>query len=240
MPPASPEEPAALAYVEKTLAESYRKEIDQEENVWRSLPFFAATLALQLAALFQMIDKLPDPATLAGAFSVAFLGLAGIASLVSLLFLSASIYPQRFDYVAREPMLLAYAQALILHEEQGSGGAEPLSALVTLKTELCRQYAKGADHNRQINKRRERRRSIAGLAALASVLMTVLLVATTYSHYLYAHGEGNAGRVIHQSTPIGRPADGQGPDAGGPAGARSGAPAPAHAARHQGMVDAPR
>ena len=63
---ADSEEPAALAHIEKTLAESYRKEIDQEENVWRSLPFFAATLALQLAALFQMIDRLPDPMSLAG------------------------------------------------------------------------------------------------------------------------------------------------------------------------------
>nr|WP_294552513.1 hypothetical protein [uncultured Rhodopila sp.] len=49
----------ALTHIEKTLAEAYRKEIDQEENVWRSLPFFAATLALQLAAIFQVIARLP-------------------------------------------------------------------------------------------------------------------------------------------------------------------------------------
>ncbi|HEY8288257.1 MAG TPA: hypothetical protein VIG49_03240, partial [Acetobacteraceae bacterium] len=41
---------STLDHIEKTLADAYRKEIDQEENVWRSLPFFAATLALQLAA----------------------------------------------------------------------------------------------------------------------------------------------------------------------------------------------
>jgi len=89
------EEPAALAYIEKTLADSYRKEIDQEENVWRSLPFFAATIALQLAALFQMIDKLPDPATQAGKWSVFFLGLAGFLTVVSLCYLAASIYPPK-------------------------------------------------------------------------------------------------------------------------------------------------
>jgi hypothetical protein len=55
----SNDEPPALAHIEKTLADSYRREIDQEENIWRSLPFFAATLALQMAALFQMIDKFP-------------------------------------------------------------------------------------------------------------------------------------------------------------------------------------
>lgn len=93
----TPDEPPALAYIEKTLADSYRKEIDQEENVWRSLPFFAATLALQLAALFQIIDKLPDPTTIIGWAPLGLLIAAGIATLVSLAFLAASIYPQRFD-----------------------------------------------------------------------------------------------------------------------------------------------
>jgi hypothetical protein len=56
----------ALTHIEKTLADAYRKEIDQEENVWRSLPFFAATLALQLAAIFQVITRLPPMGTVEG------------------------------------------------------------------------------------------------------------------------------------------------------------------------------
>jgi len=44
-------DPALLDHLEKTFADAYRKEIDQEENIWRSLPFFAATLALQLAVI---------------------------------------------------------------------------------------------------------------------------------------------------------------------------------------------
>ncbi len=43
-----------IDYLEKLFGEAHRKEIDQEENVWRSLPFFAATLALQLAGLAQI------------------------------------------------------------------------------------------------------------------------------------------------------------------------------------------
>jgi hypothetical protein len=105
---------------------------------------------------------------------------------------ATSIYLQKFDYVAREPALLAYAQELIQYElgqyEQGQSDHEQpdsFSALVTLKTELARQYAKGADHNRGINKRRERRRSIAGLAALGSVLTTVFLVGTRPTRIIY-------------------------------------------------------
>ena len=43
-----PTELTVLAHIEQTLAESYRKEIDQEENLWRSLPFFAAILSTLL------------------------------------------------------------------------------------------------------------------------------------------------------------------------------------------------
>jgi hypothetical protein len=189
-----PDEPPALAYIEKTLADSYRKEIDQEENVWRSLPFFAATLALQLAALFQIIDKLPGPTTLTGLCSDFFLLAAGASTLVSLLFLASSIYPQKFDYVAREPLLLQYTRDLIEYEAAAANlsALQPLSALNTVKIEIARQYAQAADNNRQINKRRERWRSIAGLAALASVLMTVCLVGTTYAHYLSVRLEKEA------------------------------------------------
>ena len=45
-----------IDYLETLFGEAYRKEIDQEENVWRSLPFFAATLALQLAGFAQIRD----------------------------------------------------------------------------------------------------------------------------------------------------------------------------------------
>ena len=107
-----PEHPA-LAHMEKTLADSYRKEIDQEEKVWRTLPFFAATLALQLAALFQIIDKAPDPNTLVGKVFVFLLGSSALLSLTSLVFLAVSIYPRKFEYVAEQVALLAYTQDLI-------------------------------------------------------------------------------------------------------------------------------
>jgi ferric-dicitrate binding protein FerR (iron transport regulator) len=179
-------EHSALAHIERTLADAYRKEIEQEENVWRSLPFFAAPLALELAALFQVIDKVPEPGTWSGWVSVALLAAAGVLMIVSLGFLAASIYPARFDYVAREPALLNYAKELIRDEQtpENQSQEDPFSAVATLKSELARQYALAADHNRQINKRRERWRSIAGLAALGSVLTTVFLMAATYAHYL--------------------------------------------------------
>lgn len=53
--------PPSLDYIEKTFADGYRKEIDQEENARRSLPFFAATLALRIAASVGMAGRLSPP-----------------------------------------------------------------------------------------------------------------------------------------------------------------------------------
>jgi len=71
-----PVEPPALAQIEKTLADAYRRELEREENIWRSLPCFAATLALHLAALFQIVEKLPNPQTITGAIATGLLALA--------------------------------------------------------------------------------------------------------------------------------------------------------------------
>jgi hypothetical protein len=74
-----------LDHIEKTFADAYRKEIDQEENIWRSLPFFAATLAFELATQLRMVDRLLPARSGARRDAVFWIILAGIASLVSIL-----------------------------------------------------------------------------------------------------------------------------------------------------------
>jgi hypothetical protein len=49
-----------LDHVEETFSDSYRKEIDQEENVWRSLPFFAASLSLQIVTIIGVSAMIND------------------------------------------------------------------------------------------------------------------------------------------------------------------------------------
>jgi hypothetical protein len=172
-----------LDHIEKTLADAYRKEIDQEENVWRSLPFFAATLALQLAALFQIIERLPTHASDAWWVAVACAAIAGFATVVAVGFLALSILPAKFRYIAPEPELLEYAEGLGQDERTAAPDA-PVDALATLKTTLARQYAVATHNNRRINQRRGLWRSIAGLAMLASVLATLALVITVAVTYV--------------------------------------------------------
>lgn len=222
-----PPEPPALAHIEKTLADSYRKEIDQEENTWRSLPFFAATLALQLTALFQLLERLPRGTSWVAVASVSLVCVSFACSLGALGFLAWSIFPARFQYVAKDSALLDHALGLIEDERHPGNQAQavPMTALQALKTDLARQYALASDNNRQINKRRELRRSIAGLLTLSSVVSTLVLVALTFATYVLSHDEG----VFRGAPPqvAGPAASAELPPPAGPASAAP--PAPAHA-----------
>jgi len=163
-------------HIEKTVADAYRKEIDQEENVWRSLPFFAATLALQLAAIFQILDRIPseDHNIYSARAAQILLVLASILSLAAIVFLFRSILLADFRYVAPEPDLLEYSRGLDQDEQADS--SQKFDAEAELKWTLATQYADATHNNRQINQRRALQRSIAGMFTLSSVLSTIALV----------------------------------------------------------------
>lgn len=168
-----------LDYLATTLAEAYRRELDQEENVWRSLPFFAATLALQLTVLVQLRGWLGGVAGPVLVAAVVLLGLAGAGTLAALLFLALSIWPADFDYVANDPTLLDYARQAWV-EAAGRPGATPDSvaeaALSAVKTMIMQQLANVAANNRGINRARAACRTRAGLAILGSVMVILTLV----------------------------------------------------------------
>jgi hypothetical protein len=181
----------ALSHIEKSLADSYRKEIDQEENVWRSLPFFATTIALQIAALGQFISWLPPLGTIYSLFAIALLSISGLLMLTALALLAMCIKPAKFQYIAREPLLFRYAEDLIAAERaaDAAGNANPPTAIESLQKQMAIQYAVGADHNRRITKRRELIRTWAGLAIIGSMTATLFLVATVLIfHYIPDNG----------------------------------------------------
>lgn len=176
---------STLDHIEKALAESYRKEVDQEENVWRSLAFFAAVIAFQLTAVSQVLTRLPEKGM--GVWWDAIMATIFITILifVAILFLVASIAPAKFNYISDEIALLAYARGLDQDEQDALAKTLPsVDALTVLKNTLADQYSVATHHNRQINQTRAFYRSIAGLATLGSAFFTLFLVIRLTLHYL--------------------------------------------------------
>jgi hypothetical protein len=191
-----------LEFVEKTFADNYRKEIDQEENVWRSMPFFIATLALEMNILIPITKNLPALTTYIGKFSNSLLVIVIILNAATFIFLGLSIRAKRFMYAAREPALLEYAQTLLADEKAERGKAEDCaaSALATLKWALAEQYALATDNNRQINRMRERWRLRAGQAIIFAVGLTFIMAGIPYGEYLCGYLIKEVRHVVgHQS-----------------------------------------
>lgn len=178
-----------LDYLERTFAEAYRKEIDQEENVWRSLPFFTATLALQLAALAQIRDWLAGQSGGVLLASEILLAATAAATAGALLLLTFSVWPAELGRVLPEPDFLAFVERTraALQDRAADGESERL-VLIAVKQDLVRQYTDATGRNRIVNRHRTRWRTRAGLATLCSVFTTLALVALVVLSNVHAHG----------------------------------------------------
>lgn len=166
----------AISHVEQLLAASYYREIDHEDGIWRSLPFFAATLALENAALFQILTRLPPAGTVPGKLSAILLTIIGLTMIVALVLLTRCFAPTRFRYIAEESGWLRYAGELIAAERETAGTDTPVHAAGELSLTLARQYAAAIAHNRRVNQRRDLLRAQATLAVACSVLLIMLLI----------------------------------------------------------------
>lgn len=171
-------------HLESLLADLYRREIDTEENIWRSLPFFSATLALEVTALAQTAPEIPalgaGLAWLPAVIGVVVVVLVGAV----LLCLHRSIGGADFAYIAGELDLVAYVAGLERHARGLGQGADPPEAL--LRRSLVEQYAAAVVHNRAINQRRVQARTRAGNLLLLSIVATLALIVATAAPRLAA------------------------------------------------------
>lgn len=221
-------------HLEKLLHALYLKEIDQEENVWRSLPFFSATLAVEVVILNQ---ALPAAARMQGAWWWALLA-AGAASatliVAVLVFLYRSIRKRSFTYVAGGKDLVAYLREL----EEAAEELEPETRLPSIQDQLrqtlIEQLAVATDANRAINQARGRERTRAGILLLASIVTTFGVFGVTIGYDAATRVRRDEGvetrggpTVRGPAAPAGSRGAGQGPVGE--------SPAPEDAARQQGL-----
>ena len=205
-------------YLEKLAAEGYRQQLADEENVPRSLPFFAASLAVLVAILGAVKEWIPAPSWSVYPV-VVWLSLGALAAtvLVILYFLREAVRQRDYIYVMDENAVGAYAVELrlfykltILVAEEGER-----AVLADLQAELGRQHRDAAVNNRVINIRKARARATAFEALVLALLLAFVIVATL----LWQHnrtGDSDAGRLQGQdrgSAQAGQPEGRAGPNA---------------------------
>ncbi len=173
--PKPPLLPEVAEYVEKTILDGLKRELDQEENVVRSLPFFATSMAALLALLGLTREPISkaEPGWLLGL--VLLLGLLVAAALVRIIILMfRATKRQKQDQVMPEKQLVEFARLL---EESYSDIENPKQRADTVRASLRRditdQLAAYAQGLREINVYR------LSLRAQMFTFLTVAVVCAT-------------------------------------------------------------
>jgi hypothetical protein len=182
--------------VEQYATDGFKRQLEQEENIVRSLPFFAASLTL-LGTVFGYAGRNLEPFQVGCMPSVLGWGFAGatliLVSLVVIGLLGA-VWPRQYLYPIDEEAFAAYASEL---EHQISVVADqdpvdsptgvPMEPAVevtvtkTLRERLIREYAESATWNRRINGRRQRSRSLALICLVLAIAVAILAGGTTFA-----------------------------------------------------------
>lgn len=188
-------------YTEKFYIDGYKQQLADEENVPRSLPFFAAAFAVLVAIIAASKDLVPTPAL--SAYSIAvwlLLLLLALCLLASMFFLLLALWPRDFKYVMSEPALHDYVEELrkyyafdaTLSEEDRTA-----AILEDLRAELSDQYRTGAANNRAINFGRASKRATAlCLLVIALILAFVMNAVMLGNAKILGVSDATTGRQV--------------------------------------------
>jgi hypothetical protein len=232
----------AAEYLEKIVADGFRRELDQEENVVRSLSFFATSLGVLVAFLGLAMPLLPplaaEPVAVAAYAALAVV----VASLALLLFfLFDAIRVRRFEYPSDELALRDYARRLTAYYSQGTADGRPPApdvvagaVLDDLRATVTGQLAEAARVSRRNNADRLRARARAFSALMLALAFALLLVCLIF---LRGAVDGGAdGEAVRPGAAAPGEHDPGGRDRPGP----GEAPGPGDARGREGRVDLPR
>ena len=189
----------ANEYLEKIVAESYKREIDQEENVVRSLPFVAVTLAVLSTIMIVLKSYIPEYSLNIYPFIVWLMLIAfGMLIMMVIYFLHDAVRHRSFQYVAPADQLYTYATQLRLY--YGTLGKTPeeieQGIIEDARILMIEQYAIGATYNQQINIDRSRARARAFSSLLLALALAYGIVVTISAHEV-VKGSGS-GTIIFQ------------------------------------------
>jgi hypothetical protein len=171
-------------YLERIVAEQYKREVDQEENVIRSLPFAATGLAVIFTSTIFVRNSVP--CLKFSVYSIIMWTLLTIFCLdtaLALYFLSSEIARKRLDYLPPSDKLYSYVTQLRKYYEQlGTPPSEIERRVIEdTRTLMIEQYSLGAIHMRNINVQRLRARTrafqslIVALGLVLAIIVTILV-----------------------------------------------------------------
>jgi energy-coupling factor transporter transmembrane protein EcfT len=170
-------------YLEKLFADAYKREVEQEENVVRSLPFIAAIASVTLLVLREFGAGLPliDGSGLAN-FLHGLLVAVGLVFLYVFVFLFIALRSRNYRYPIDEPQIRRIAEDLVdFYTNEGLAPAEAdAAACRDLREQMIEQFAAAATNNRRQNELRHAARSNAFNGLILALALSLMFVGIIY------------------------------------------------------------
>lgn len=165
-------------YIENVVKDGFERELDVDENVARTLPFFAASLAVAATLYGYIAARLP-PLSLSP-FSVVLhilLAVAAICAVRILWHLFQAVRAREYLLLSKETEQIEWADALRTHFSAQSLTAATIDKKVTdqLRQRMASEYAKSAEHNREANRAKLQARA-AGFTLLVAILAIAFIM----------------------------------------------------------------
>jgi O-antigen/teichoic acid export membrane protein len=172
-----------MEYIEEFVADGFKREIDQEENGARSLPFFATSLAVLVAIIGAVHSSLPPLSwAVYAAATWALLGALGVFVLVAIGYLWRAVRKRDFICPMPETGLREWAEALRGYYG-ATGSTDPdRDTLKDVRAALINQQAKAAANNRTVNARRVVARVHALTCLIVALALAFALIGTMLIH----------------------------------------------------------
>ena len=182
-------------YLEKLFAEAYRRELDQEETVVRSLPFIAAAAAIVIAVVRELGGHASPWDGSPWSYVVhSLLILIGGALVYTGWFVFRALRRRPYRYPRGESEIREIAERLVdYHLKRGLSATEAdAAAHADIRREMIGQFAVCAEANRKENESRQRDRTQAFNGIMAAFLFATAFVATTYIDRALIGGQWDA------------------------------------------------
>ena len=171
-------------YLEGVFKDAFKRELEVDENVARTLPFFAATLALVVTLYGFATTKLPPLEWRLLSLLLHLLLLTGAACLAGVVYnLFQAVRVRVYRLPPKETELVTWAEGLrTFYAEQGltpEASDEKVSG--DLKSRLILEFAEGVEHNRAANIPKLKARAQGFTLLVAALGIAFLMIAIIFS-----------------------------------------------------------
>jgi hypothetical protein len=171
-------------YLEGVFKEAFKRELEVDENVARTLPFFAATLALVVTLYGYATTKLPPLELRSLSLLLHALLLAGAGCLGGVVYsLFQAVRARVYRLPPKETELISWAEGLKAFYAEQAMSPEAVDEKVAgdLKSRMIVEFAEGVEHNRAANVPKLKARAQGFTLLVAALGIAFLMIAIIFS-----------------------------------------------------------